>query len=219
VSALDGTRLYSSTDTYSTQFRLDEGARDTGNGQTQQTINIPVEIYARVRNEPVRIEIDYALTLVTLERIYTLPVTDVPRYIDTLGWCVTRARYPSTSVSLRCFSLNKPPMCIQAGQDLGPEEFRRMGLYTDCRPNYAPVGVSLFPGVLHRLGNSAMIVEHSASSAGWRPHESPADPTGPVTVRTFAPQAHFTRTVVIPNVRLADLEPGAEREPVEQGPG
>ena len=74
-------------------------------------IAVPGDIYVRIADQPVRLEIDYQLTLLKLADMQTLPATGGDQRSASLGWCGTRLRGATGDITLGCVSA-APPSCI-----------------------------------------------------------------------------------------------------------
>lgn len=83
--------------------------RNAGQQRAGHTINIGGGIYSRFRKQPVRLEIDYSLTLFRLSASYALPALNGDLRMPAAGWCMTRVNESGTTVRLNCLKPGKLP--------------------------------------------------------------------------------------------------------------
>ncbi len=141
-------------------------------GNAYLPLRVRSELYNQIKNQPVRLEVDYSLTLLRLTSSPTLPAVGADQRIPGLGWCGTRAN-ATYSIELGCLQAGKTPACIVVGYG--------------CNPDYAPYLGQFAPDALRRFHMQL--------------HESP------VELKIYEPQEHFKRSLVIPEIRLADWAP------------
>ena len=85
----------------------------TSDAQTTiyQKIGFPGEVYRRLEQQPLQMEIDYSLTLSGLDASYSLPATNGTLRETALGWCGTQMNEPGTFVELRCVQPGNSSTC------------------------------------------------------------------------------------------------------------
>lgn len=90
----------------------------------RQGFSVPGELYQRIKDQPVRLEIQYPLTLFRLTSLQTLPANNGDRRISGLGHCATRINAAETAVQLRYVQAGDRPGCVMFRlQDAPPREF------------------------------------------------------------------------------------------------
>jgi hypothetical protein len=126
--------------------------RNEGHGESEkrihQWIHFSSELYAQMNDQPVRLEIDYSLTLFSLAASHALPALNGDQRMAHVGWCATKLNNDGrTQVTLRCLQAQYPV----DGSQLAESQ---------------------------------------------------------VVLRTYQPLDHFTRRLVIPEIRLKDWASG-----------
>ncbi len=140
-----------------------------------------------------RMEISYALTLAQPAETQTVMPEISLRYLQRAGWCKSLVfdygRGPQ--VDLGCLTTIRPPVCIRAPQ---------LGGQIQCAPDYAPLALRRWP--LPDIIERSNLSEAGAGLAVFRVQSRTAVP---VTLTTYYAAAHFTRTVVLPQVTVRYL--------------
>ena len=166
--------------------------RNLHGGTIHQSIAVPRETWSVVKDQPVRLEIDYSLTMLKPLTDHAIPARGGNQWVPGAGRCATRMNSDDTEIEAACLALGDIP-CVTTfiqnaptGAIIAPDH--------GCTPDYAPY--------FGRLGGDSL----SRSFAnflveGMKPSELK---DAQVIVRVYRPVAHFTRQVVIPNIRLSD---------------
>ncbi len=119
-------------------------------GAFHQSIAVPQEIWNLVKDQPVRLEIDYSLTMLKAGADRTIPALAGNQWVPETGRCATRMNSDDTADRIR---LSRCPAITR----VSPPSFRdaRTGQITaqdrDCRPDYAPYFGRLEGDSLSRL--------------------------------------------------------------------
>jgi hypothetical protein len=152
-------------------------------GESYQLMTLPPDVYDRVKDRPVRMEMDYSLTLMKAGAAPTMPALQGSAFVPDVGRCATRMTPDYPQFALGCLAPGKAPCFIWflAGHENNP-----------CRPDYAPW---FLRPAMSRFGSSFPLSDPSEES---RLKEAR------VLFRVYQPEAHFTRQVVVPNIRLSD---------------
>src|SRR4029453_10600052 len=87
-------------------------ARHAPMGLVYPQIEIPAAMYKRIKDQPVRLEVDHWLTFVQLASSSVLPALDGKQRIPGIGPCNTRINDSDTSVSLTCLEPGTVPDCF-----------------------------------------------------------------------------------------------------------
>ena len=168
-----------------------------------QVIMIPTPVYEALKTRPLRIEIDYFLTQFTGRTAISLRTHQAPQLTAGMGLCRTGIDGDGDEVILTCVSAHTPPSCISlALEDPGT------GLSNppthQCGFDYAPYVRGAFedPLVRFRIALPFTDVSHTIRF----PIDAARIQEARLVIRTYAPVAHFRRTVVIPVSRLSDWE-------------
>jgi hypothetical protein len=213
ISGLSGTRrlladdvMVHITDSTGNAIELDPSPepREFRESPTHHMISVQEAGYNRVKDQPLRIEIDYSLTLLQANREQTIPALGGDRWLPELGRCTARADASGTQIDLHCVAPGSPPCTdwflenVRTGLR-GPrvEPPRRAGMFKGpgCWPDYAPyvTGIGGDPSV--RFGT-----HFSLGSLVERSQLSDAR----LVSLVYTPEVHFTRHLVIPDIRLSD---------------
>jgi hypothetical protein len=175
----------------------------------EQQLNLPAATFVKLKDRPVTVELDFALTLLNPGPTQTLAAIGDERHLIGLGSCATRIDSDGDEVELRCRSATAAPSCATAF--LGDSKSGlRNPLLEDCGPNYIPFPQSGIEDVLNPFGLSLPF--RDLSGLAHYPIDGTKIQSAQVSLTAYYPTAHFRRSLVIPNIRLSDWE--ATRSPV-----
>jgi hypothetical protein len=188
-------------------FELGQGAALTifRDGAFHQSITVPQEIWNLVKGQPARLEIDYSLTMFKPGVEHAIPAPGGNQWVPETGRCATRLNHeriwvsedgqqqpvPGTQIEIGCltpgyaYCLTAFRQSAPAGE-ITPQDF-------SCRLDYAPYVARLEGDSLVRLGG---LVRPDVNASELNDAH--------VVVRVYRPAVHFTRQVMIPNLRLSD---------------
>ncbi len=165
---------------------------DFRGGTFHQSIAVPQEIWNLVKDQPVRLEIDYSLTMLKPGPDHTIPALGGNQLVPEAGRCATRMNGDDTQIELGCLVSGRTSCVTTFIQNA------RTGQITaqdrDCRPDYAPYFGRLVGDSMSRTYANFLIQGVNASELK----------DAQMIVRVYRPVAHFTRQIVIPNINLAD---------------
>ena len=168
-----------------------------------QRIAVPVGVYRGFKDEPVRVEINYSLTLFGLSRAYSIAALSGDERMPGFGWCQTKMNEAETAVELRCMKPGKGPTCATVfleNASTGARNPARSG----CGSDYTPYGDRPFPDNITHFGGN--IPFRDTSGLAKFPVDGPQLPQSRVVIRVYEPEDHFTRSLTIPAIRLKDWE-------------
>lgn len=159
-----------------------------------QAISVSADRYDRVKDQHLRLDIDYSLTLLKSDRTQTMPAVNADGWIPEVGRCRTETDPERTQVEVRCVAPHRPNCVVWELQN--QEADLRGGIKrSGCEPEYAP-----------RLGvagsdlNSRFVVGFPYRDAS----EESRLKSGQIVARIYRPVVHFTRHLVIQDLRLSD---------------
>jgi hypothetical protein len=179
--------------------------RNEGTGKSEQSthhgIRLRGDLYQRVMDEPVRLEIDYSLTLFRLAASHALPALAGDQRMAEVGWCATRVNKSGTNVLLRCLGAGESPSCATLFLEHAPSG-RRNPERSFCSPDYAPYLKRYHPDALSRFGMTLPF--RDPSGLARYPVDGSQLPQSQVVLRAYRPQEHFRRRLTIPQIRLKD---------------
>lgn len=168
-----------------------------------QAIQVPSSVYRDIKDQAVRVEVEYSLTLFGLRESYSIPALGGDERMPGFGWCQTKMNEAETAVELRCMQPGKVPTC--ATLFLENEATRqRNPARSSCHGEYSPYSGWYFGDNMAHFG--ANIPFRDASGLAKYPVDGPQLPNSRVVIRVYEPEDHFTRSLVIPQIKLRDWE-------------
>ena len=175
-----------------------------GDVRLHQVIVLPAKVAALIKDQAVRLEIDYSLTLMGLTAATSAPAVGGDARLSGFGRCRTRSDDEGDDVVVGCLKPGHAPDCVagtlenRASGRRNPEDYL-------CRPDYAPFSAP-YLDVVHQFEGELEFRD---------PKGLASYPVGTAEVgramallKSYTPDAHFTRRLVIPNVALGDFEAG-----------
>lgn len=172
-------------------------------GPMYQEIQVPASLYHELKDQPVRAEIDYSLTLLALSQSYALPALDGDERMPGFGWCQTKMNEAETAVELRCMEPGKGPTCATLFLE-NETSGQRNPTRSSCHGDYSPYSGWYFGDNLTHFG--ANIPFRDPSGLAKFPVDGPQLPASRIVIRVYEPEDHFTRSLVIPRINLKDWE-------------
>jgi len=155
-------------------------------------IFIPKDIYNRLEDRPVGLEIDHSLTLLQANPAQAIPAAGGDRWIEDVGRCATRISAGGGQVELGCLTPGNPP-CVTLSLEYNGT-VQGAVQESGCGSDYAPY----FGRV---IGDSISRFARELPFAGSELKDAQ------VVFTPYHPEARFTRQVVISNIRLSDWRP------------
>jgi hypothetical protein len=216
ITALDGTTLFRGKTTISVDgrgswfdayFEVRAGHGDAPVHSLYQSIFLPEDVFVRLKDRPVRMAIDYSLTLFTLAHHYLLPAIGASAALPGYARCATGIDAEGDDVVLRCRSAERQPTCISgyleyqaAGQTVA---LRNPEIHM-CYPDYSPPPIGNFwPDAINRTSSEFSFFDRSGLVR--YPVDGSKLSAARLVITTYEARDHFTRHVDTPVVRLADL--------------
>jgi len=120
-----------------------------------------------------------------------------------LGRCTTKMDDDGDDIDFHCMKTGPPPSCASLFLEHVPSG-RRNPTGFGCKPDYAPFLTQMDPDGIARFGGGVRF--HDLYGLAKFPVEAGDLPQSRVVVRAYQPQEHFTRQLVIPQIRLSDWE-------------
>lgn len=153
-----------------------------------EVVWVPESIYNRLKDQSVTLEIDYSLTLLQARPGRAIPAAGGGQWIEEVGRCATRTSAGGTQVELGCLSPGNMP-CVTL--TLEHSETGHGPIQGPCPSDYAP-----YFGRIN--GDSISRFAREFPSLGSQLKDAQ------VVITPYRPEVHFTRRVMIPNIRLRD---------------
>jgi hypothetical protein len=171
------------------------------NTQSEQRLKLPMQVYERIKDVPVRVEVGYVLTRFVPQPSQAISSVGDLRYLPEMGTCATRIDDDGDEVELGCLTNIGVPSCAAIVLE-DPQTNRRNPALHLCNPSYGPA---------HRLGPED-VVDRSHLSIPFQdpsglahyPVDSTAIERARLVVTAYDPVAHFRTTLTIPSIRLVE---------------
>jgi hypothetical protein len=165
-------------------------------------IRVPAAVYQRIADQPLRVEIDYFLTLMGQTDTQTLRAAGSDQRTRRLGWCGTRGGEDGLQVLYGCIQAGDASTCTSVVLEHPPTGARnpRVGL---CRPEYSPYRTrhehddALGRFVVALNFTDPSVVDDTAVKASMLGEAT-------VTARAYEVRDHFVRHVVGPEIKLRE---------------
>jgi len=199
----DGKTLYSGRTTVNIGYGDDfpAGASERGEVRLHQRIALPKTIYEVVRARHVRAEIDYSLTLFRVAAVSSISALHGEGRFSAFGWCKTEVDTEGDDIELGCTKPGSFPMCVTISLE-NSRNGNRNPETPYCEPDYAPLSPHFHPDGMSHFG--ADIKFHDLQQLSKYPVDGSQLIDARVSLRSYEPVAHFTRHLVISDIRLAD---------------
>jgi hypothetical protein len=166
-----------------------------------QLVWIPEELYQPIKDQPVKVEIDYLLTLLDTVGVHSMAALGGDLHNGDAGRCRTGVNVAGTAVQWRCAEPGVAPACFSVYLENPNTRHRNPERY-ECHDYLPYKGGTLFEDSMTRYG-MALPYRDPGGLARY-----PVDGTqlreSRVVFRVFRPEAHFHRKLAVDNVRLSD---------------
>jgi hypothetical protein len=187
--------------------RFTPGRWTSSTGHVFQPLEIPAALYKQIKDTAVRLEAEESLTLVRLASAYPIPAINGQVRIPAMGMCQTSLNASETSVNLNCLQPEPAPNCLGFFLEHMPTGVRNpdrfsCGSYTPAL-NAPVIPVSVIP-----YGTSLPF--RDLSGLAKYPLDGSKLRDSIAVIQVYRAEDHFTRKVVVPEVRLSDWEAESE---------
>jgi hypothetical protein len=175
-------------------------------------LNLPLGLYQRIKDEPLRVEVTYALTRLAARSTQMINATNGLKALPEMGSCATRIDGDDDEVELGCLTDVGVPSCADVVLEDRQTNRRNPELHV-CNPQYGPYRRGRLEDAVNRL--HASIPFRDLSGLAHYPVGSTEIAHARIDVTVYDPVAHFRTSVTVPRVRLADWAPpkGASTAP------
>ena len=163
-------------------------------------------VYRRLKNRPLRLRINFSLTLLRLAHSYAIPALDGEQRTPALGWCGTKLHPSGAAVRLGCVLPGKPPGCVTAVLEHKPSG--RRNPETIERAGYAPYSWRYGPDAMSRpLAGRNSFPFRDPSGLARFPVDGPQLAESSIVLEKLrGGRTIVTRYLEIPDIRLEELE-------------
>lgn len=167
-----------------------------------EILHVRGTVFARMKDTPVSLQLDYSVTLLNLSSTHSIPAVDGDLRIDGLGHCETRLNDSRTEVDLGCLNIGNTSQCTTAFLQDPATGLHNPPLH-GCRDDYAPYfGRYLPPDTLAIRG-----VDFDFRDPNDLIHYPVNESTvsgARVVIKNYSVAGHFTMRLTIPAIRLAE---------------
>jgi hypothetical protein len=184
-------------------MEFDSSGPNPPNEPGYQEIEIRQSGYRINQDQPLRAEVNYSLTAFRLSKSYAIPALGGDERMPGWGWCKTKPNEAGTAVELHCMQAGKGPICgsvVLENEATGVRNPERSA----CGSNYTPFGDRPLPDNFARFGVNLPF--RDPSGLAKFPVDGSQLPQSRVVIRVYEPEDHFTRSLVIPQIKLKDWE-------------
>lgn len=197
----DGATLYRGRTVTAIGYEDDFPIRTMAGGDvvTYQRIELPDKLPDQVITQPVRVEIEYSLTLFNLADANTIPAANGDGRFAAFGLCRTKLDNDGDDIELGCEKTGAAPACISVTLE-NPNNGLRNPENLSCDPDYAPYTTHVFPDSMSQFGGG--IKFRDLQGLAKYPVDRSQLGEARVILKSYRPTAHFTRRLVIPDIRL-----------------
>jgi hypothetical protein len=189
----------------SQSLQFERGELTTGRedqGPFYVTVAMNMEDYLRLRDQKVRVELNYSLSLMQLADSYALPATNGNERLPGFGWCRTHVNQLGDSIVVNCMQAGRRPDCYSEVLEHTPSG-RHNSPMSDCSDrDYSPYFAQSYPDSVVRFGRQLPFHDPISNT----PYEVDAPDIGEaqVVIRNYRTVDHFTRTVTTPDRPLSE---------------
>jgi len=160
---------------------------------------LPEQVYQRLHNRSVRIEIDYSLTVFELAATASIDTDDSGQRRTAFGRCTNRVDEDGDEIEFGCLQNGPAPTCVSATLESvtrGP----RNPTHWSCDPDYSPFQVHLYPAATSRFTTSVDLTDLRETMEPAADRSQLDDAL--VRIKSYQPAGHFTRRLVVPEIHV-----------------
>jgi hypothetical protein len=185
-------------------IEVDKARLDATGEDRHQKITLSASLYKQLQGQLLQAKLDYSFTLFGLSKSYAIPAIGGDERMPGLGWCQTELNDAGTAVNMKCMAAEKAPTCggvFLENPSRGTQNPEGFG----CWGEYAPYSALPLPDAFTRF--TIRVSFRDPNGLAKYPVDGSQLPQSRVVIRIFEPLAHFTRSVVIPQLKLGDWQP------------
>jgi hypothetical protein len=177
-----------------------EGAGDAET-RVRHSVGIPAITYNNIKDQALRAEIRYSLTLFRLDASYAIPALAGNERLPGVGWCTTKVDNEGDDISLHCMQAGKRMDCASVFLEHAPSGRRNPEAFV-CGARYAPYSGKAGPDAMNRFSGSLPFLD--LRGLARYPVDGAQLADSRLVLRVYVVQDHFTRVLVIPVITLKD---------------
>lgn len=171
---------------------------------------LPVTVYERIKDRSVRLELEFALTIFRPTQTQMIGTSVGVRQLSGLDSCATRIDSDGDEVEIRCLTNRNVPSCVAAALE-DPQSGNRNPEMHACTPDYAPWPLHLPMDVV--ANTQLSLPFRDTTGLAHYPVDQSVIARAQISLTTYEPAEHFSRMLVIPNIRLADWAASRDLNP------
>jgi hypothetical protein len=118
-----------------------------------------------------------------------------------LGWCQTKLDADGDEIELGCVTTRTAPACITITLE-NPGSGERNPPVGSCDPDYTPFAAHVYPDALSQFAFEIPFRDRRGLTTYPVDGEQIGDAR--LLVQTYRPAAHFTRRLLIPEIRVGE---------------
>jgi len=167
-----------------------------------QGIPLPHYLYQAIKNQTLRLEIEYSSTFLQ-GTPYTMPALGGNLSIPDIGRCRSQMDPEGDDIEVHCIQAGANQPCgsgFLENPSTGQQNPARFG----CWPNYSPYFGQYTPDAMTRFTGPLRF--RDLSGLAKYPVNQSQLPQARAVLRFYQPRDHFTRRLVVPQIRLSDWE-------------
>ncbi len=172
----------------------------------RQSFRIPAKVIRQAADQPLRLEIDYALTLLRSHTLPPLAALDGDQVLPEAGHCATHIDDAGNAVDLNCIAVGQIPPCRSVALELSSRAERNAEVF-NCELDYEPAALRVSVEPLDDF--TSKLPFHDPAAAVSDPVDQAHLAEAQVVIRIYEAQDHFSRHLTIPQFRLRDWQAAA----------
>lgn len=185
--------------------KTDLGYKSAEGHRTYYPLEIRAGVFGKIKDKPVRLELDYSLSLLNPSASASIPALNGNVRVSELGWCQTKVNDAGTAVEVLCLQPGTGPTCGTAVLENASMD-KRNPEASQCNPDYTPYFGRYVPDTaVTRFG--VRLPFRDASGLAHYPVDGPQLGTSNIKLTLYEAEAHFNRKLVIQNIKLGDWLP------------
>jgi hypothetical protein len=173
-------------------------------GNVYYPVYVPDDLFKRLKDQHVRLEIDYSLTLMQQNATGAMSAINGSASFQSLGHCTSRLNSSETSVEVRCLEPGSIPLCTTAVLE-NPATGSQNPPRFSCSPNYAKFYPVVLPDGMSRF--SAGLPFRDANGLAAYPVQGKDLSDSQIRLSTYETADHLRRRLDIADIQLGQWLP------------
>lgn len=174
---------------------------DGTDAHTPERITLPDAVFDAMKATPVRVAIQYSLTLFRLDASASLSAVGADQHTPGFGWCKTKVDEEGDDIELGCLQAGPSSTCASVVLE-NPVNGWRNPATVRCVPDYAPYPAQVYPDSISHWGGSIQF--RDVHRLAMYPVDGSQLASARVDLKSYRPVVHFTRQLIIPKLQPND---------------